>query len=65
MINLQGGFPFQCDSQVPKEAPPVTTVVGTQTIDLEAEATSGWADYTFDLDTVAILNAIGIKPDSS
>jgi hypothetical protein len=48
-----------------KEAPPVTTVVGTQTIAFEAEATSGWSDYTNDLDTVAILNAIGIKPQAA
>ncbi len=48
-----------------KEAPPVTTIVGTQTIELDAEATSGWADYTFDLDTVAILNALGIKPTAA
>jgi hypothetical protein len=43
----------------------VTTIVGTQTIDLEAEATSGWIDYTNNLDTVAILNAIGIKPQAA
>ncbi|MBN2611572.1 MAG: DUF4859 domain-containing protein [Bacteroidales bacterium] len=41
---------------------PVTTLEGTQNINIEAEKAAGWVDHELEFDSVTIANAIGCDP---